>query len=131
MSKRFKKFCVFCHKREAVGKGMTCAHCLLEQHMNSLGFQHQGEFRFHPVRKWRVDYKILDRLKNGQMVLIEIEGGMFIRGRHVRPIGFQRDLDKYNAAAMAGYTVLRFSTQDVERGRAKAFLQEHLGGMQS
>lgn len=58
---------------------------------------------------------------------IEIEGGLFVQGRHSRGVGMQKDMDKYNAATMMGYRVLRFSTTDVLRGRAKAFLAEHLG----
>jgi very-short-patch-repair endonuclease len=106
--------------------GFNPASMLLAAHLTQLGLLYEREYKFHPLRKWRADFRVTNKLKNGQMVLIEIEGGVFMRGRHVRPVGYQRDLDKYNAAAMAGYTVLRFSTQDVERGRARAFLQEHL-----
>ena len=28
--------------------------------------------------------------------LIEVEGGIFMRGRHVRPMGFKNDIFKYN-----------------------------------
>lgn len=33
---------------------------------------------------------------------------MFSRGRHNRPAGFIADCEKYNAAAIAGWKVLRF-----------------------
>ena len=38
---------------------------------------------------------------------LEIEGGVFSRGRHVRPMGFLADMEKYNAAAVLGWRVLR------------------------
>lgn len=103
------------------------ANILLEKHMGELGLEFDREYKFHPVRLWRADYRITNRLRNGQMMLVEIEGGLFIRGRHNRPIGMQKDLDKYNQAVKLGYGVLRFSTHDVLRGRAKAFLQELFG----
>jgi hypothetical protein len=40
-------------------------------------------------------------------VALEVEGGVFSRGRHVRPAGFIADCEKYNAAAIAGWRVVR------------------------
>ena len=60
------------------------------------------EFRFHPVRRWRFDYSW-----PLHKVALEIEGGVFSRGRHVRPMGFLADMEKYNAAAVLGWRVLR------------------------
>jgi hypothetical protein len=51
------------------------------------------------------------------MVAIEIEGGIFTNGRHTRGRGYQRDLDKYSAATARGWRVLRFSVEDILRGR--------------
>jgi len=80
------------------------------------------EFRFHPTRKWRWDY-----ILTGQRISIEIEGGFYRGvGGHNSINGLQRDMDKQNAGVMLGWRPLRFSTADVLRGRAKAFLAEHL-----
>jgi hypothetical protein len=38
----------------------------------------------------------------------------------------QRDMDKRNHGVMLGWRILTFSSADVLRGHAKAFLQEHL-----
>lgn len=103
------------------------ANLLLEKHMTELGLEFEQEYKFHPTRKWRADYRILNRLLNGQEVLIEIEGGFYCGvGGHNSINGLQRDIDKNNHALALGYTPFRFSTADVLRGRAKAFLQEHL-----
>jgi hypothetical protein len=108
------------------------AHILLEKHLDELGLSFTAEYRFaHPKRNWRFDYVVGphglilpdDRAK---ALAIEIEGAIWNRGRHTRGKGYQGDLDKYNHATMMGYRVLRFSTEDVLRGRAKVFLQEHL-----
>jgi len=103
------------------------ASILLAKHLEELGHPFQREYRFHPRRKWRFDFILQDRQTfEHYYTAIEIEGGLYSRGRHVRGKGYQADLDKYNAAAADGWFVFRFSTQDVLTGRAKKFLQEHL-----
>lgn len=60
------------------------------------------EYRFHDTRKWRFDYCWPDH-----KLALEIEGGVWTRGRHTRPSGFLKDMAKYNAAARLGYRVFR------------------------
>lgn len=79
------------------------------------------ELRFHPTRKWRFDFAWLDR-----RLAVEVDGGAFIQGRHTRGVGYERDCEKLNAAALLGWRVLRFTTGMVEDGRALAVLQEAL-----
>lgn len=62
------------------------------------------EHRFHPDRKWRFDFA-WPRYK----VALECEGGTWARGRHTRGSGYRKDLEKYNAAAMMGWLVLRYT----------------------
>ena len=57
---------------------------------------------FYNGRRWRFDFAWPRR-----RVAVEVEGGVFSRGRHVRPSGFINDCEKYNAAALDGWTVLR------------------------
>jgi len=73
----------------------------------------EEEFRFAPPRMWRFDFCFLV-----QRVAVEVEGGTWTRGRHSRGGGFAEDCLKYNEAAIMGYTVLRFTTQQVESGLA-------------
>jgi hypothetical protein len=60
------------------------------------------EHRFHLVRRWRFDYAWPE-----QMVALEVEGGVWTGGRHTRGAGFLGDLEKYNAATVAGWRVVR------------------------
>ena len=60
------------------------------------------EHRFHESRRWRFDYAFVT-----QRVALEVEGGVWSGGRHTRPRGFLGDIEKYNAAAVAGWLVLR------------------------
>lgn len=64
------------------------------------------EFKFHPSRKWQFDYAWPN-----QKVAVEIEGGTFKEGggRHNRPMGHHKDCDKYNAAAMLGWRILKYT----------------------
>ncbi len=62
------------------------------------------EHRFHPKRKWRFDLAIPDK-----MIGIELEGGVWTRGRHTRGKGFIEDCNKYNAASVLGWTILRYT----------------------
>lgn len=65
-----------------------------------------SEYKFHPIRKWRMDFACPE-LK----ICIEIDGGIFIGGRHSRPIGMLKDNEKLNTAASMGWLVLKFTPQ--------------------
>ncbi len=68
----------------------------------------EKEFRFHPVRKWRADFAHLP-----SRTLIEIEGGIYVNGRHNRGAGFAADLEKYLEAALAGWRVVRLGSNEL------------------
>ncbi len=53
------------------------AHILLEKHLGELGFGFQAEFRFHPTRKWRLDY-VLTRQGGSTGIAVEIEADVMI-----------------------------------------------------
>jgi len=59
------------------------------------------EHRFHPTRKWRIDFW------HNSGVAIEIEGGVWSGGRHTRGNGFVADMEKYNALAERGILLFR------------------------
>ena len=76
-----------------------------------IGFEQ--EYKFHPKRKWRADFHIV-----GKKILVEVEGGVWSGGRHTRGKGYIGDMEKYNAAVVMGFQVLRFSTEQVKSGLA-------------
>jgi very-short-patch-repair endonuclease len=71
---------------------------------SQLGYDVVKEYQFHDKRKWRFDYAILDK-----KIAIEVEGGVWIQGRHTRPKGFLGDMEKYNTAAQMGWKLLRIT----------------------
>lgn len=64
-------------------------------------------------RNWRCDFAWPDL-----RLIVEVEGGLYTQGRHVRPSGFTKDLQKYNEIAAAGWKLLRFSRREVTSGEA-------------
>jgi len=60
------------------------------------------EYRFHPIRQWRFDFAWPQK-----KIALEIEGGIFIGGRHSRGAGMQKDMEKYNQAALHGWRIIR------------------------
>lgn len=79
------------------------------------------EYPFHPSRKWRFDLAW-----PSSKVAVEVEGGTFIAGRHSRGRSFEADCEKYAEAAIAGWRVLRVTTDMVDDGRALGFVQRAL-----
>ena len=61
-----------------------------------------AELRFAPPRRWRFDYAW--PVYN---LALEVEGGVWTRGRHTRGKGAIADMEKYNAAVIAGWRLLR------------------------
>lgn len=62
------------------------------------------EHQFDADRQWRFDFAWPD-----VKLAVEVEGGIFSSGRHVRGAGFEADCYKYNRAVMLGWRVLRFT----------------------
>ena len=59
-------------------------------------------------RRWRIDY-----LFNN--IAVEIEGGVFIKGRHSRGVGMTKDAQKYNCMHLLGYKLLRFTAKQAKK----------------
>jgi very-short-patch-repair endonuclease len=79
------------------------------------------EYKFHPTRRWKFDFAYPD-----QKIAIEVEGGTWISGRHSRGSGYQADCEKYNAAVLLGWKVLRFTRAMIE-GNAVETIKSILG----
>ncbi len=72
-------------------------------------------------RKWRFDFA-WPELK----IAVEIEGGIYTNGRHVRGKGFEDDCKKYNTATSLGWSVYRFTSSMVKSGHALNFIMTKL-----
>ena len=65
------------------------------------------EHKFHPTRRFRIDYF------HESGVAIEIEGGIWTRGRHTRGMGFLSDMQKYNLMAERGILLFRIPANNI------------------
>ena len=65
------------------------------------------EYKFADSRRFRFDYYHIDG------VAVELEGGIWVRGRHTNPSGFLNDMEKYNLAASMGILVFRVPSHDI------------------
>ena len=88
-----------------------------------LGAGMEREHRFHATRKWRFDFAW-----PAQMWALEVDGGTFSGGRHVRPLAYDRDCTKLNSALLLGWRVLRVTGSHVRDGQAAAWLEQALRG---
>ena len=77
------------------------------------------EYKFVDGRRFRFDYYHL----NG--VAIELEGGVWTRGRHTRPSGFLNDMEKYNLAASMGILVFRIPSHDISTKWLSPIIENH------
>lgn len=83
--------------------------------------QPEREYRFHPIRKWRYDLAWIDK-----KIAVEVEGGVYIQGRHTRGAGVEGDCDKYNAATRLGWQVYRYTSKKIKSGEAAQEIMEVL-----
>jgi very-short-patch-repair endonuclease len=81
------------------------------------------EYRPIPGRRFRIDFSYPD-----QKLAIELEGGTWSGGRHTRGAGFRNDCLKYALLTLAGWKVLRFTTDMVSDDTALDMVESIING---
>lgn len=71
------------------------------------------EFKFHAERKWRFDLAWVLRPK--YLLAIEVQGGIWSKGRHTQGAAMLREWEKLNAAAVLGWRILYCQPDDLCR----------------
>lgn len=92
-------------------KSVSPGEKLLSSHLDVYKIEYTKEFRFHPERRWKADFRI-----DGYPILVEVEGGVYSNGRHTRGEGYSSDCEKYSTAAVMGWIVIRGTTDQVKKG---------------
>lgn len=82
---------------------------------------YEEEHMFHPTRKWRFDFAWPE-----EKVAIEIQGGIYSKGRHVRPEGYEEDCHKLNEAQLHGWIELYVTGKQIGDGSAIRYLKRAL-----
>ncbi len=80
------------------------------------------EYPFHPTRNWRFDMLFSDWLA------VEVQGGLFVQGRHSRGAALLDEHEKLNEAVIAGFAVMFCTPQDLETGAIYALVERALKG---
>jgi very-short-patch-repair endonuclease len=81
----------------------------------------EAEYRFHPVRRWRLDWVF-----RRHSLAVEVDGAVWTGGRHTRGGGVEKDCEKYAEAMLLGWRVLRVTTSMVQDGRAVGYIEKLL-----
>jgi hypothetical protein len=126
-------------------EGMTSnAETLLAVQLEQAGIPFEREFRFAPeewcrasgfltpVRQlpkaWRADFLVRwGGFPAKAPMLVEVDGGGYVQGRHGRGKGMEDDAEKQSAAAILGYRVIRCTPAQVDDGRALDWIRQALG----
>jgi len=111
--------------------GVSEGEEILAFQLKAVGIAYSREYRFHPPRRWRFDFVIdgpwmVDAPLPNPRFAVEVEGGAW-NGGHKRGQAADTDCEKANAATMDGWPVFRFTTAQVNDGRALKTIEEALG----
>lgn len=82
------------------------------------------EYRFAAPRRFRFDYCWKE-----QKIALEVQGGLFTGGRHVRGAALLKEHEKLNEACIRGYRVLFCTPQDVKTGAVFALIKRAIKGV--
>ena len=96
---------------------MSNAELLLATQLEQAGIPFSREVLIVEGRRFRADFVTLD-------IVIEVEGGTWVEGRHSRGKGFEADCEKQNLAVIQGYRYLRVTPAQIEAGKALAWIRE-------
>lgn len=94
---------------------------MLAWQMDAAKLIYASEVRFHPERRWRIDFAFAE-----QRLAVEVEGGGWVNGRHNRGAGMEKDIEKYNALTLAGWRLLRFTGRAIKSGEALRTIERAL-----
>lgn len=84
----------------------------------------EREYRFDPVRRWRIDLAFVT-----EKLAVEYEGGTWTgSSRHTIGAGYRADCDKYNELSLAGWRLLRITADMVRDISALRLIERALGG---
>lgn len=79
------------------------------------------EFKFHETRKWRFDFCWLT-----EKLAIEVQGGIWVSGKHGRGAGIEAGFEKLNEAQILGWKVLQVSPGQIRSGAALRWVEQAL-----
>ena len=111
------------HKTRGRMRYLWCEGCRLAERMVEEGMAapartHEAAHTYVAPRRWR-----LDTAWPTLQVACEVEGGIYVGGRHTRGRGFEADLEKYARAMELGWNVVRVSERMIATGEALRLIE--------
>lgn len=95
----------------------TLAYQCIADHLPSF----RQNYIFLADRKFELDFAWVD-----YRIGVEINGGVWSKGAHGRPLAILRDMEKSNLLVLAGWKVLRYTPAEVSTGIALAGIKKLL-----
>jgi len=95
--------------------------------LKSVDVEMEQQYKFHPKRRWRLDFVAVD-----EKVAVEIDGGEFAQGAHNRGARMANDYEKRNSAIELGWFVFQLTGAMVRKdpvcwaNRVKAVIENKL-----
>jgi very-short-patch-repair endonuclease len=83
--------------------------------------QYHFAAEWEPPRKWAADFAWPDH-----KLILEVDGGMFIEGRHNRGTGYTNDRERDNETVCHGWRILRCTSEQVESLAALGWVERAL-----
>ena len=107
------------------GHGDFPAHVLPEPDLGKpfcLDCGRAGEaHRFVPARRWRCDFAWPEH-----RLAVEVQGGLFVQGRHNRGAALGAEYERHAEATLRGWRVLYVTAEQVEDGTALEWIERAL-----
>ena len=100
------------------------------------------EREFSDIAAWEADYQEryakskrskryrLDFAHPDSRTGVEIQGGVYNRGRHVTGSGYERDCRKYNLAYTSGWTIFLLTSQMAKDAYWHGLIAAHIAALQ-
>lgn len=82
----------------------------------------RARLKMNDLRDWEFDLAWPER-----KLAVEVDGGIWTQGAHVRGAGYTSGCEKANAAQLYGWRVLRIVPQWIESGEALNLIEKALG----
>ena len=103
---------------------MNQAEDLLAFQLRAVGIEFVQQYIYAPPRRLRADFAFL----RPRGLLCEIQGGIFTKTRnaHGSITGILADIDRLNAATLAGWRLIRATPDMVRDGRALKLIEAAL-----
>ena len=97
---------------------VSAAEDMLAFQLDALRVPYKREWRIHPKRRFRADFWL-----PGHKIVLEVEGGGFVNGRHSRGVGIESDAEKSFYIATMPARLIRLTPKQIKDGRAASWIE--------